>query len=382
VLTVHKAKGLEFPVVMLVGAAEEKFPVKRRKEELELPTALVRAPGGPSDAHLHEERRLFYVAMTRARDELVLTSASDYGTARARKVSRFVVEALDLATPAPVPRRGSAREALARHQPPPEPAPALEVPLDPARPLTLSFRQMDDYQTCPLKYHYIHRLRVPILVHHRVVYGSAAHKAVQEHFRARREGRPFSEDDLVAAFKGAWVSEGFLSREHEEERLRTGEEALRRFHREEARAPLLPTAVEQEFACVIGSTRVVGRYDLVLEQDGQVTILDFKTGAVDDLEAARQRARDSLQLDVYALAWLKTHGRLPDWLELRFLESGLAGGKRPTREDAARTEETVRTLAARIRAREFPATPSYMACGQCAFREICPYTARSSEQEA
>ena len=51
------------------------------------------------NGHLHEERRLFYVAMTRAKDELVLTSAADYGTARARKVSRFVVEALDLPLP-------------------------------------------------------------------------------------------------------------------------------------------------------------------------------------------------------------------------------------------------------------------------------------------
>jgi DNA helicase-2/ATP-dependent DNA helicase PcrA len=110
-----------------------------------------------------------------------------------------------------------------------------------------------------------------------------------------------------------------------------------------------------------------------------VTILDFKTGAVDDLDKARDRARDSLQLDVYALAWLRTHGRLPDRVELRFLESGLAGGRKPTLEEATATEDTIRDLAARIRAREFPARPSYMACGQCAFRDICPYTARGPE---
>jgi DNA helicase-2/ATP-dependent DNA helicase PcrA len=117
----------------------------------------------------------------------------------------------------------------------------------------------------------------------------------------------------------------------------------------------------------------------VVERDGAVTILDFKTGAVDDPDKARERARDSLQLDVYALAWLRTHGRLPERVELRFLESGLSGGKRPTLEEAAATEETIRALAARVRAREFGASPSYMACGQCAFRDICPHTARSPE---
>src|SRR6266704_539704 len=105
VLTVHKAKGLEFPVVFLVGCAEQKFPVRRKADALELPAELVRESLAAGDPHMQEERRLFYVAMTRARDELVMTSAADYGTARPRKVSRFAVEALDLPSPSPSRRR-------------------------------------------------------------------------------------------------------------------------------------------------------------------------------------------------------------------------------------------------------------------------------------
>jgi ATP-dependent DNA helicase UvrD/PcrA len=381
VLTVHKAKGLEFPVVFIVSCVEQKFPVKRRSDPLELPADLVEDGLGSVDAHLHEERRLFYVGMTRAKEELMLTSAADYGTARIRKLSRFVVEALDLASPAPAPRKSQALEALARHQPAPGPSPGVDGPMREDEVLHLSFRQIDDYETCPLKYKYVHRLRVPLLVHHRVVYGSAVHKAVQELFRARLQGRPFGEDDLVAAFRAAWVSEGFLSREHEEQRLAAGEAALRRFHREEAASPLAPTGVEQEFAFTLDRTRVVGRYDLVVERAGRVTILDFKTGDVDDLKRAQERARESLQLDIYALAHLKSTGRLPDWVELRFLESGLAGGKRPTLEEAARTETRIRDIAALIRRRDFTPRPSFMACGLCAFREICPHTARGPETE-
>jgi DNA helicase-2/ATP-dependent DNA helicase PcrA len=381
VLTVHKAKGLEFPAVFLVSCVEQKFPVKRRTDPLELPAELVEEGLGGVDAHLHEERRLFYVGMTRAKEELVLTSAGDYGTARIRKLSRFVVEALDLPSPAPAPRKSLALEALARHQPAPEPKPGVEGPMREDEVLHLSFRQMDDYETCPLKYKYVHRLRVPLLVHHRVVYGSAIHKAVQELFRARLQARPFGEDELVAAFRAAWVSEGFLSREHEEQRLAAGEAALRRFHREEAARPLAPTGVEQEFAFTVDRTRVVGRYDLVVERAGRVTILDFKTGDVDDLTRAQQRAIESLQLDIYALAHLKSTGRLPDWVELRFLESGLAGGKRPTMDEAVRTEARIRDIAALIRGRDFSPRPSFMACGLCAFREICPHTARGPEAD-
>jgi DNA helicase-2/ATP-dependent DNA helicase PcrA len=383
-MTVHKAKGLEFPLVFMVACVEGKFPLQRRGDLLELPAGLVGEGPGAADAHLHEERRLFYVGMTRAEDELVLTSAADYGTARTRKLSRFVVEALDLPSPAP-PRKSRALEALARHQPAPEVEAAGAGALPDDQSLRLSFRQIDDYETCPLKYKYVHRLRVPLLVHHRIVYGSAVHKAVQEHFRARLLDRHFSEDDLVAAFRAAWVSEGFLSREHEEQRRAAGEEALRRFHREEAAHPLRPTGVEKEFAFYLegeggeAGTRVQGRYDLVVEEGGRVTILDFKTGAVDDAEKAAERARKSLQLDIYALAHLRTTARLPDRVELRFLESGLTAGKRPTLDEAARTEERVREVAALIRRGAFPATPSYMACGQCPFREICPHTSRGPE---
>jgi DNA helicase-2/ATP-dependent DNA helicase PcrA len=381
VLTVHKAKGLEFPVVFLVGCAEQKFPLQRRGDPLALPDDLVREEMAGGSGHLLEERRLFYVAMTRARDELVLTSASDYGTSRSRKVSRFVVEALDLPSPRPAPRMTAPLESLARHAPVPDPPPAGEPAIPEDELLRLSYGQIDDYETCPLKYRYVHVLRVPLLTHHAVVYGHAVHEAVRRHFEARLAGRGFSADDLVAAFRSAWVSEGFLSRTHEDERLREGERVLRRFHEEEARAPWAPTAVEEEFAFFLERNRVQGRYDLVIERGGEVAIVDFKTGDVREAKVAQKRAAESLQLDIYALAHLKTRGRLPDRVELRFLESGLAASRQPTAEEADRTAERIRAAAAAIRRREFPARPTWLACSQCPFREICPHTAWGGEAE-
>jgi DNA helicase II / ATP-dependent DNA helicase PcrA len=140
--------------------------------------------------------------------------------------------------------------------------------------------------------------------------------------------------------------------------------------------------VEQEFAFALERNRVQGRYDLVVEREGHVTIVDFKTGDVREEKAADKRARESLQLDLYALAHLRTKGRLPDRVELRFLETGLVAGKRPTLEDAVKTEARIRSAADAIRQRAFPAKPTWMACGQCPFRDICPHTARAPEEEA
>ena len=68
-------------------------------------------------------------------------------------------------------------------------------------------------------------------------------------------------------------------------------------------------------------------------------------------------------------------------MELRFLESGLAAGRRPPPEEAVATEERIRAAAGGIRRRDFPAKPTFMACGQCPFRDICPHTAWGREDE-
>lgn len=387
VMTVHKAKGLEFPCVFIVGCVDQKFPLRRRADPLPLPSALLKGEVSGGDPHLMEERRLFYVAMTRAKTSLTLTSAADYGAGPSRKVSRFVVEALDLPAPRPRAVRPSPIEIIAASAPADEPAlrdaaptTGAAAPRDDAPSLRLSFRQIDDYATCPLKYAYIHRQRIPLLTHHRVVYGSAVHRAIQALFQARVDGRAFDADDLVAAFRAAWVSEGFLSRAHEDLRLAEGEASLRAFFEAERAAPLRPTGVEEEFSFQVGRTRVQGRYDLVVDAGGgDVTILDFKTGDVDTDSKARARAESSLQLRIYALAMLRTRGRLPSRVELRFVASGLAAGYAPTLDQAQETERIVAATADGVLAGRFEAKPSHHACLSCPFRDICPATAKTGD---
>src|SRR5256886_6639033 len=129
VLTVHKAKGLEFPVVFLVSLVQDKFPLRGRREALEVPVELIRETLPAGDFHQQEERRLFYVGMTRARRELYLTSARDYGGARQRKGSPFVLEALDLPKDAARPFKAKAVEEIQRFAPPAEPDAARLAPM-------------------------------------------------------------------------------------------------------------------------------------------------------------------------------------------------------------------------------------------------------------
>ncbi len=443
VVTVHKAKGLEWPVVFLVGLVDGRFPARGRREQLAVPDALIRGILPTGDAAIQEERRLFYVGMTRARDQLLLTSALDYGGRRTRKVSPFVLEALDLPAGSPPPTRAaSATERLATFQPPPE-APSRRPAGPTSEPLVLSFYQVDDYLTCPLKYKYVHHLRVPIAPHHAIVYGAALHQAVQEFHRRHARGDVMTEEALIAAFEAAWRNEGFVSREHEEARLAAGREALRRFRAAQlVPGAVIPAYVEREFAFTLDGDRIRGRMDRVdiiplagsgpgngAALDGEaagpdagaaatdgpvaggaraasggrrgrvvtpvppdtifpdvvesslallrerVVITDYKSSDVRDPVRANDRARDSLQLTIYAMAWQALTGRLPDEVRLHFLESGLEGRAHVDATRAAEGVAKIRTAATGIRARAFEPTPSYLSCSWCAFREICPASA-------
>ena len=122
--------------------------------------------------------------MTRAREELYLTSAQDYGGERLRKISQFVVEALGKPKEGILPLKSSARQVIERSAPTPEESEGVlegEMPED--KVLSLSWRKIDDYFTCPLKYKYVHILRVPVTEHHTVVYGKLLHDCVNFYYK-------------------------------------------------------------------------------------------------------------------------------------------------------------------------------------------------------
>jgi len=405
VLTVHKAKGLEFPVVFMPGLVAGRFPTPGRREPLGLPLALVDETLPEGDFQLQEERRLFYVGMTRARDELILSHAADYGGGVARRLSPFVLEALDLPATASGGLAGAgARPVLDRLAA----FAAAERPADPVRdpvaePLVLSFGAIDAYLSCPAKYRYSHVLRVPVPPHHAMIYGSALHKAVQEFHRRHARGEVMSAEELIASFEFAWSNEGFLTRDHEEARLVTGRDALRRF-REEQLLPgaVIPAYVEREFSFSLDGNRIRGRWDRVDIEPAEpsaavaepavqhadtvsptlgltgrelVTITDYKSSDVRDPVKARQRTRESLQLQIYAMGYEAMTGRLPDRLQLHFLDSGLVGRVDVDPKRLAKARRTIATVTKGIRAREYTATPSRMTCSYCPFRAICPSSA-------
>ena len=418
-LTVHQAKGLEFPVVFVANMVETRFPSRGRPPRLALAAELggsdeivprdPRAPEAPTaldEEALQEERRLAYVALTRAREQLYLTASERAtGGVRPRKVSRFISEALDLARTQLeetvfTGERSSAVAALEVAEPAAAVLPARAPGAAEQTPLTLSYTAIEAYLACPLRYHYQQRLRIPLPPHHAAIYGSALHAAVAEFHRGQMAGAVPESEALVEALNRSWQSAGFISRTHEEARYAAALKVLERFSDEERASGTVPAYVEKDFSFEIGGHKIRGRWDRVdvtplasgertreipvIEMsdetirptlplsDEWVVISDYKSGGKDDEEGNATRARDALQLQIYALAWRAATGRLPDEVSLRFLDSGKTATVPVDPKRIAKARDRIVEAAEGIQSGSMEAKPDRMNCTYCAYRELCP----------
>ena len=377
ILTIHKAKGLEFRVVFLVNLVQGKFPLPKRSQQIELPDILIKEVLPTGDFHIQEERRLFYVGMTRAKEELYLTSAEDYGGKRLRKVSQFVLEALGKKPGEDAEKKKtSGLESIKRF------APARELPKQPLQKIPedklvrLSYYQIDDYLTCPLKYKYVNILRVPIMEHHTVIYGRAMHEAVSQYLLRKLNGDKVGIDNVLDCFEANFDPQGFLDVNHQEECFRIGREALSRFYNDEESRKSTPKFIEKDFSFVIGDNKITGRFDRIDMDTQGAVIMDFKTSAIKTQKDADKRVKESKQLALYALAYQHIFGVLPIAVELYFLESGIIGRYELTEDDLDDVKEDILKVSSGIRQQSYPARPEFKACTYCAYNQICPSAVR------
>ena len=235
-----------------------------------------------------------------------------------------------------------------------------------------------------------------------MIYGSALHAAVSEFHKRHARGDVMSEEQLFASFEAAWTNDGFLSREHEEARLEAGRQALGGSATSSCDRGRDPAWVEREFSFFLDGDKVRGRFDRVditpRDPDEpvpacwttgtrraartsssrrfdlwpeRVVITDYKSSDVRDPAKARQRAKDSLQLTIYAMAYEAMTGRCRTPWRSSSSTRGSVGPARRSTQAGGEGARDDRTAARGIRAREFQARPTTCRAAR-AFREICP----------
>ncbi len=384
IMTVHAAKGLEFKTVFIVNAVDKKFPTINRSEKISLPDALVKEKIVSSkDAHLEEERRLFYVALTRAKQNLFITGAKNYGGLRDKKPSRFIEEMGLAITDASSDGDFSSRLELMRDlEILDKPEMVIDEPL--VLPDKFSFSQLAAFSTCPLQYKFAFVLKIPApedkpslifgRVMHSVLYDFllplvSAQKAFQDSLFGG-EKVVLQEERLFEIFKDRWQEDGYSSKSDREKYLAKGREALHAFwrHWQEIGAREI-LFLEKKFSFKVGGEVMKGAIDRVdILPDGRLEIVDYKTGNPKeklDYDARRQ-------LILYQLFLEEFLGRQVARLSYYYLENGAVLSFEATEKEKEKLLKEIKEEIEDIKKGKFPPKPGEM-CKFCDFKGICEF---------
>lgn len=309
-LTAHSAKGLEFPVVFLVNLVAQRFPTLQRREQIPIPEALIKEVLPVGDYHLEEERRLFYVGMTRAKEKLYFTAADYYGEGkREKRLSPFIFESLgDRVVSSEQPRANINQLSFLDYEPKMKPSEALAKLGEVLHIDYLSYSQIDTFRTCPLHYKLKYIYKVPTPPTPSQSFGTSMHATLKNFYEQVGRGAKPTERLLLDLLAASWVKEGYGSQTHERKFLEKGKDYLRGFLKEAFDPKVKTAALELPFIVPLVSSiqppvsalKVGGKIDRVDKlPDGTIEIIDYKTGAT---IPTQKQVDENLQLSFYALA--------------------------------------------------------------------------------
>ena len=376
-LTVHSAKGLEFPAVFLVNLAVGRFPTTEKREQIPVPDELIKEVLPEGDYHLEEERRLFYVGMTRAKDFLFLSSADYYGEGkRERKISPFVFESLGLSSHSLPSASYSQLSLLDWHKPP-----LPDTQFSAAKSVTinyLSYSQIQTFLDCPLHYKARYILKIPTPPTPALAFGSTIHSFLKDFYLKVKTNPGVSksglEKMLFDLLRQNWNPEGFNNKSHEQKYLAKGQEYLKGFLENHFDPARLPVALEVPFTVPLNQNlKIGGKIDRVdLLSNGSIEILDYKTGK----SPPQKDIEKDLQLSFYALAATSIaeppFAKNPQQVKLTlfYLEEQKLKTTTRTPEQLELAKNKIQDYAAQISASDFHCSGSYF-CQECEYKILC-----------
>lgn len=381
-MTVHAAKGLEFDHVFILRLTHKGFPMGSRPHVLDFPAALMKEELPKGDFHVQEERRLFYVALTRARERLTLTTVLH----KRSKPSAFLDDILSspqLAkqhvhriVPAAIlgpTARGNdgsfssdARRQARVYSRIGEWAETYRPPV--FEPLQLSASAVDRYQSCPQRYLFSSVWGIPGGPRAATTFGNVMHTAIKQFIEVLRKGQKPAFEDLETIFRREWSPAGFEDSYQEECYLRDGIEQLRAFYDSFVESPPEVIAQEKRFSLDLdNNVQIKGRIDQINRLGQDVEIVDYKTGR----PKTAAQARTDLQLSIYALAAREDLEIEPTRLVYYNLQTNDCVASTRGEKQLREAQSAIQEVAADIRAREFPAAPGFQ-CKTCEYRFICP----------
>ncbi len=290
ILTAHSAKGLEYNTVFVTNLAAKTWGDRKNIDKLPLPDDLMSLPQSADHAN-EEERRLFFVAITRAKEKLFLCCPLVNQRGSSQSPSRFLDEvdqklyqAEDASSyqAAVFDRLKAELLASPKHSDSKDEALIKQIVTDER--FALSSTAFENYKLCPRKFLYENVLRVPGVKAPAAALGSAMHKALEIYFGMyARDDRLPQKALLIKTFEKALEKEILTGAEHDAA-ISHGTELLNAYHESSKQDFIKPLATEMDFFThhvrLQNEVPLTGKIDKVEPIDSigkSARVIDYKT---------------------------------------------------------------------------------------------------------
>ena len=356
IMTVHRAKGLQFPVVFIADVIKGRFPIMPKENVWLIPENLFDKER--YEGTIEDERRLFYVAVTRSEKYLFITgSKGSQRRGTSNTPSRFFEE---------FPKNKALMEPVAD---PTKREPMALTVTPPLKKFATSYSDLRYYDRCPYDYklRFIYGFNPEVAL--ALGYGKSIHNILNI-IHSKYRLHPLTDEEIDKI-----IDEHFFLRFCTGELLERFREYAKRIIKNYVKAFSgefnLILETEKSFEFALTEALLSGQIDLIkrVNEKGEleaIEIVDFKEH--DDSELATDYRK---QLKLYAVASIRALGLNPKVATVHHLDEGTTTEVEIGSEELLKTEDGVKSTVSDIMKRHFPKSPNRSKCKSCDWKYFC-----------